>query len=52
MFVDVNVESPKPIQLDITGASSAIPPLQTKATTEKVLYLFYHSFCYKLIQIS
>ena len=52
MFVDVNVESPEPIQPDITGASSAVPPLQTEATTEKVLYLLHHSFCYKLIQTS
>ena len=34
MFVDVNVESPELIQPDITGASSAVPPLQTEATTE------------------
>ena len=52
MFVGVNVESPEPIQLDIISASSAVPPLQTEATTEKVLYLFHHSFCYKLIQTS
>ena len=52
MFADANVESPEPIQPDITGASSVVPPLQTKATTKKVLYLFHHSFCYKLIQTS
>ena len=52
MFADVNVESSEPIQPDITGASSDVPPLQTEATTEKVLYLFHHSFCYKLIQTS
>ena len=27
MFADVNVESLEPIQPDITGASSAVPPL-------------------------
>ena len=27
VFVDVNVESPKPIQLDITGASLVVPSL-------------------------
>ena len=52
MFADVNVESPEPIQPDITGASSTVPPLQTEATTEKVLYLLHHPFCYKLIQTS
>ena len=52
MSVDVNVESLEPIQPDITGASSAVPPFQTKATTEKVLYLLHHPFCYKLIQTS
>ena len=36
MFADVNVESSEPIQLDITGASSVVPPLQAKATAEKV----------------
>ena len=44
MFADVNVESLEPIQLDITGASSAVPPLQTEATTEKVLNLFIIHF--------
>ena len=52
IFVDVNVESPEPIQPDITGASSVIPTLQTEATTENVLYLLHHPFCYKLIQTS
>ena len=52
MFVDVNVESSKSIQPDIIGASSVVPPLQTEATTEKVLYLLHHLFCYKLIQTS
>ena len=33
MFADVNVESPEPIQPDITGVSLAIPPFQTEATT-------------------
>ena len=36
MFADVNVESPEPIQPDITGASSVIPSLQIETTTEKV----------------
>ena len=39
MFADVNVESREPIQPDITGASSVVPPLQIEATAEKVLYL-------------
>ena len=52
MFADVNVESPEPIQPDISGASSVVPPLPTEATTEKLLYLFHHSFCYKLIKAS
>ena len=52
MFVDVNVESPELIQPDITGASSAVPPLHIEATSEKVLYLIHHPFCYKLIQTS
>ena len=26
VFVDVNVESPEPIQPDITGVSSIVPP--------------------------
>ena len=38
MFVDVNVESPDPIQPDITGVSSAVAPLQIE-TSEKVQYL-------------
>ena len=52
MLADVNVESPEPIKLDITGASLDVLPLQTEAITETVLYLFHHSFCYKLIQTS
>ena len=36
MFADAYVEISKPIQLDITGVSSAIPSLQIEATTEKV----------------
>ena len=44
MFADVNVESLEPIQPDITGASLAVPPLQTEATTENVLYLFIIHF--------
>ena len=52
MLVDVNVESLESIKLDITGASSVVPPLQTEATTEKVLYPLRHPFCYKLIQTS
>ena len=52
MFVDVDVESSEPIQLDIIGASSAVPPLQTEATIEKILYPLHHPFCYKLIQTS
>ena len=51
-IVDTNAESLEPIQPDVTGASLAVPPLQMEATTEKVLYLFHHLFCYKLIQIS
>ena len=52
MFADANVESSELIQPDITGASSDVPPLQTVATIEKVLYPLHHPFCYKLIQIS
>ena len=44
LFADVNVESLEPIQPDITGASLAVPPLQTEATTENVLYLFIIHF--------
>ena len=36
MFADVNVESLELIQPNIIGASSAVPPLQTEAITEKV----------------
>ena len=45
MFVDADVEISEPIQPDITGVSSAVPPLQIEATIEKVLYLilFVHS---------
>ena len=45
MFADANVEISEPIQPDITGVSSAVPPLQIEATTGKVLYLilFVHS---------
>ena len=35
-IIDTNVESSEPIQPDITGASSVVPPLQAKATAEKV----------------
>ena len=52
MFADVNVESLEPIQPDIIGVSLAVPPLQTEATTEKVLYPFHYPSCYKLIQTS
>ena len=52
MFVDVNVESPVPIQPDITGASLAVPSPQIEAITEKVLRLSRHSFHHKLIQSS
>ena len=51
-IADTNVESSEPIQPDITGASSAVPPLQTEVTIEKVLYPLHHLFCYKLIQTS
>ena len=50
MFADVNVESSELIQPDIFGASSAVPPLQTEATIEKVLYPLHRSFCHKLIK--
>ena len=39
MFADADVEISDPIQLDITGVSSAISSLQIEATTEKVLHL-------------
>ena len=51
MFADVKVESPDPIQPDITGASSAVRPLQIE-TLEKVQYLLNHPFCYELTQTS
>ena len=48
-IVDTNAKSSELIQPDTTGASLAVPPLQIEATTEKVLYLLHHPFCYKLI---
>ena len=36
-IADTNAESSELIQPDVTSASSAPPPLQTEATTEKVL---------------
>ena len=36
-IADTNAESSEPIQPDVTSASSAPPPLQIEATTEKVL---------------
>jgi len=50
-IVDTNAESSEPIQPDVIGASSAVPPLQIEAS-KKVLYLLHHPFCYKLIQTS
>ena len=50
-IADTNAESSGPIQPDVIGASSAVPPLQIEAS-EKVLYLLHHLFCYKLIQTS
>ena len=44
-IADTNVGSLEPIQPDVIGASSAIPPLQTEAITEKVLYPLNRSFC-------
>jgi hypothetical protein len=52
MFADVNVESSEPIQPDIIGESSAVPPLPKEATIEEVLYSPHRLFCYKLIQTS
>ena len=52
MFVDTNVESLEPIQLDTIGASSAIPSSQIEAIPEKVLYLLHHLSYYQLIQSS
>ena len=49
-IADTNVESSEPIQPDITGASSAVPPLQTEATTEKVLYPLCHPFVINLFK--
>ena len=37
VIADANVGSLEPIQLDVIGASSVVPPLQIEATTEKVL---------------
>ena len=39
MFVDTDVESSEPIQLDTIGASSAVPSPQIETTLEKVLCL-------------
>ena len=39
MFADADVEISEPIQPDITGVSSVVPPLWIEATTEKVLCL-------------
>jgi len=39
MLADADVEISEPIQPNIIGVSSAVPPLQIEATTEKVLYL-------------
>ena len=39
MFADAYVEISEPIQLDITGVSSAIPSFQIETTIEKVMYL-------------
>ena len=51
MFADNNIESLELIQPDITGASSAVRPLQIE-TLEKVQYLLNHPFCYELTQTS
>ena len=51
-IVDTNAESSEPIQLDVIGASSAVPSPQIKAIAEKVLYLFCHPLCDKMIQTS
>ena len=52
MFVDTNVESLEPIQLDTIGASSAAPFSQIETTIEKVLYPLYRLFYHRLIQSS
>ena len=39
MLADADVAISEPIQPDITGVSSAVPPIQIEATTKKVLYL-------------
>ena len=51
-IADTNVESSEPIQPDVIGASSAVPPLQIEAATEKVLYLLRYPLCDKLSQTS
>ena len=51
-IVDTNAENLEPIQPDVIGASSVVPPLQIEATTEKVLYPLCYILCYKLIQTS
>ena len=43
-IADTNVESSEPIQPDAISASLAVPPFQTEATAEKVLYPLYHPF--------
>ena len=48
---DTNTKSLEPIQPDVIGASSVVPPLQIEAS-EKVQYLPNHPFCYELTQTS
>ena len=37
VIADTDARSLEPIQPDVIGASSVVPPLQIEATTEKVL---------------
>ena len=52
MFVDTDVESSEPIQLDTIDASSAVPSSHIEEILEKVQYLLHHLSYYELIQSS
>ena len=52
VIADANAGSLELIQPDVISASSAVPPLQIEAATEKVLYPLRHPLCDKPIQTS
>ena len=49
-IADTNVESSEPIQPDVVGASSVVPPFHIEATAEKVLYPLCHLFVINLFK--